>query len=395
MKKFLSGLALALLVACSNGGPTTPDLPETAAPAPAPVAAATPAPQPVNDPPPTTPQHDARVKGGFYSVTNTTGVPQFYCAAAFGVLPGGEQGAGTNLYEDQGIRQNKDVFSGQAPKTAACQYKQIQVDLTQSKDCKNFDWHNVLAAEVYDNPGYIAGSEKEKLEALAYGEWGAWGSWSQESCGTRKRSRDVFEQYKYKCSGEVVKVKVRVEEEVQTKECCVSTSFQLSSLTFPTYTPKKPAIPATLYYYDGEGEFQNDCTDEGGQYFGNKDGRVNVCYTSHNHGSSWLYDTHPNNRYAVRYGDNSVAEVPASGGNPISGSATVQGAGVWKLVLKATDPGNYEKDVDTKTLDCDDSAKTLSVSYNWVGHSSEKWQLLLYKDNVLVASSAVVNNPSN
>jgi hypothetical protein len=118
--------------------------------------------------------------GGAYSITNVTEIPQFYCAAAFGVYPGGEQGAGTNLFEDQGVRQPKDVFSGQFPKSAACQYKQIQGDLTQSQDCRKFDWHNVLSAAVWDNPGYIEGKwvVEEKPE---YGEWSSCQPVAEES----------------------------------------------------------------------------------------------------------------------------------------------------------------------------------------------------------------------
>jgi len=266
LKKFLSGLMLAVLVACGGDNLTTTNEPVNEAPAPAPVAAATPTPQPVNDPP-TAPQHDAKVKGGFYSVTNTTGIPQFYCAAAFGVLPGGEQGAGTNLYEDQGIRQNKDTFSGQAPKTAACQYKQIQVDLTQEKDCRNFNWNNVLAAEVYDNPGFIESSKKVLVneseagnwseytpwsEYSPYSEYGPWSAWSQQDCGertrtrtktrTRTRSRDLFKVEKFECSGEIVKTKLRTETETQTdtytdtqketKDCYVPTCEDLNPPNF-------------------------------------------------------------------------------------------------------------------------------------------------------------------
>lgn len=120
---------------------------------------------------PAGPEHNGTVtKGGAYSITNETEIPQFYCAAAFGVYPGGEQGAGTNLYQDQGTYKPKDVFSGQFPKSAACQYKQIQGDLTQSQDCRNFDWYNVLSAAVWDNPGYIEGKWilDEKPE---YGTW--------------------------------------------------------------------------------------------------------------------------------------------------------------------------------------------------------------------------------
>jgi len=209
MKKYLSFLSLAVLLACSEGTVTGPTKPTNEAPAPV-VVVATPVPSTPTVVDPTKPaEHDARVKNGFYSVTNTTGIPQFYCAAAFGVYPGGEQSAGSNIFEDQGVRRPKDVFSGQAPKTAACQYKEIQVDLTQSKDCRKFDWTNVLAAEVYPNPGFIAGTETETLpEETTYTLW----SNSEGQCGTRTKT--IWTIKKFKCSGEIARtVKSETTEE--------------------------------------------------------------------------------------------------------------------------------------------------------------------------------------
>jgi len=330
-----------LLAACSGQTVTGPD-PVTQAPeAAAPVAQATPAPQPVAEPT-TTPQHDARVKGGFYSVTNTTGIPQFYCAAAFGVLPGGDQGAHTNIYEDQGVRQPKDVFSGQAPKTAACQYKQIQVDLTQSKDCRKFDWHNVLAAEVYANPGYIEAAKKVLVaeseagpwsEYGAYSEYGPWSAWSNDGCGTRirtrtrTRTRDFFKVEKFECSGEIVKTKIRTETETQTdtqtetKECCEAPEF-------------------------------------------------------------WNQSFNANK-------------------NEIKFNAHARGQGTWTLTLYATssyseylnnDP-DYTKDVDTDIVTkCQNGQTELKVDYDWRYHSSRYWWAVIRFNDVVKWKSAAVDH---
>lgn len=249
MKKTLSvAFAVAVaVVACTTDGPTTNTPPTTTTP----VAEATPPSTPTTvtpTPAPTTgKEHDAYVgKNGAYSVTNTTGTRAFYCAAAFGVLPGGEQGAGTYLAgsENQGERNNKDVFDGQFPKTAACQYKQIQGDLTQSKDCRKFDWHNVLAAAVWDNPSFIDGSKKTKLEALHYGTWTEFGPWSKQGCGERSRTRKVYEQYKYDCSGEIVRVEIRTETDTEKKECCTPYArLKLRS------DPSLPGNGTSLFHY--------------------------------------------------------------------------------------------------------------------------------------------------
>lgn len=232
LKKLCAGILLALTVACGGQTVTGPEQPTSVTSGGATEQNAAPTP-PVTAPPPSTgPEHNAKVKNGFYSITNETGMAQFYCAAAFGILPNGDQGLHTNLFQDQGVRQSKDVFSGQAPLKAACQYDRIQVDLTQSKDCKNFDWTNVLAAEVYKNPSYIEGSKKSKLEALAYGEWTEYGPWSGQECGTRTRTRKVYEQYKYECSGEVVRVEVRTETDTETRSCCTYSEATFSATNF-------------------------------------------------------------------------------------------------------------------------------------------------------------------
>jgi hypothetical protein len=204
---------------CDQGTVSGPDPVVVTTPAPTGGSSGTVGTPTVVQPPGETPEHDAKVKNGFYSVTNETGVPQFYCAAAFGVLPGGEQGAGSNIFEDQGVRQPKDIFSGQAPKTAACQYKEIQVDLTQSKDCRNFDWTNVLAAEVYPNPGFIAGTETETLPdeyTYIYSE----GQNSENWCGSRIKV--TWTVKKFRCSGEIVKTEKSRDVE-EGKSCCTET----------------------------------------------------------------------------------------------------------------------------------------------------------------------------
>lgn len=154
MKKYLFPLLayvtlaawVAVVIACAVTGPTeTPtSVPPPAAVAPSPTAP--PAGGPVST--------DARVYGdGSYSVTNETNQAQFYCAASFGVTLDGKQTyiEGT---EQQGITAVGDRFEGQGATRAECKYDRIQIDLTQSKDCRKFDWHNVLAARTIPNPNY-------------------------------------------------------------------------------------------------------------------------------------------------------------------------------------------------------------------------------------------------
>lgn len=386
---------------CGGGletsGPTpTNEAPAPVAQAPQPAPSATPGVQE----PAVDGEHDAKVKNGFYSVTNSTGIPQFYCAAAFGVLPGGEQGAGTNIYEDQGIRKTGDVFSGQAPLKAACQYERIQVDLTQSKDCRKFDWHNVLAAEVYKNPSFIPGDAFDQLEdEITYTPWSGENAESGVQaetvveCGTRKKI--TWSVRKYRCSGEVVKtIKVEVTE---TKSCCVDEPrVSFTGPTYPTYTPK-------LYFYDGDSSFANDCAADGGTFFQSIDGRQNVCRTPNSHGNTWDYNESGDDDDSDDDADRYKTTDP-SGGTPLSGSATFYNSGSWKVCIVATSSSSKytnnqfdhpDKDCETVTLTCGQTA-TKSVSYNWFGHDSEYWGLVAWRGASQASkTSPPVQNPTN
>jgi hypothetical protein len=230
--------ALAVILALQYGacdksggtvGPSEPTVAATAKPVAAPAPTAPPT---VVDP--TKPaEHDAKVKNGFYSITNETGIRQFYCAAAFGVLPGGDQSASTNIFQDQGVREPKDIFSGQFPKSAACRYKQIQGDLTQAQDCKDFKWNNVLAAEVWDNPGFDSDTWVTQEPEITYGEWGACVlnpevddvgeatiTHPQTCTGTKTRTKRTVIKEKNTCFGTY---RVKSDVTVEVPEACQTT----------------------------------------------------------------------------------------------------------------------------------------------------------------------------
>jgi len=264
--------ALAVVLALQHGacdqsggtvGPSEPTVAATAQP----VAAPAPTAPPTAVDPTKPAEHDAKVKNGFYSITNETGIRQFYCAAAFGVLPGGEQSASTNIFQDQGVREPKDIFSGQAPLKTSCQYERIQVDLTQSQDCKKFDWHNVLAAEVYKNPGFDPNTWVEQEPEVTYGEWSscvlspqvddlseATGTHPQLCSGTKTRTKRTVIKEKNTCSGEY-----RVKSDVTTEE---TTSCET---TCPT-----PPPPEFCYYrvsgFGGDFFHAIKCVQRGGQW---------------------------------------------------------------------------------------------------------------------------------
>lgn len=164
-------------------------------------------------------------------------------------------------------------------------------------------------------------------------------------------------------------------------------SYQLSLITFPPITGFE-------YYQMNQGNDnarENACVNRGGTWLNTYDipgdgegSRSNVCRFNL-----------PLPPGAPGADVTFLFRAITSGGNPISGSALVSGAGTWKLVLHATNPGDYQKDVATATLSCNDQPKTLTVSYNWVGHPSEDWRLELYLDGVLKTTSIIVHNPTN
>jgi hypothetical protein len=247
----IGALAVVLALqhgACDKGGVTVsgPSEPTVAATA-QPVAAPAPTAPPTAVDPTKPAEHDARVKNGFYSITNETGARAFYCAAAFGVLPGGEQSASTNIFQDQGVREPKDVFSGQAPLKAGCQYEQIQVDLTQSKDCGKFDWHNVLAAEVYGNPGFDPSTWVTQEPEITYGEW--------SSCVLSPQVESVT--HPQICSGTKTRTKRTI---IKEKNTCLGTYRVKSDVTTDvsescqTTCPTPP--PPSYCYYTVDGQLK-------------------------------------------------------------------------------------------------------------------------------------------
>lgn len=220
------------------------------------------------------------------------------------------------------------------------------------------------------------------------------------SCSQSRRVRNT-------CTGEI-------KTETQPCECACELQnpprASISGPSFPPYTPATPAVTKTFYWYDGRDGLENDCEAEGGTFYesvnipndNSGDNKSNVCKTTVNHGNSWEYD---NNDYASR--ESTVVEtvtpaVPASGGNPISGSATFYNAGSWEVRLlsassvseyNANTP-DYEKDSKEATVSCG-SSSTKSVSYNWVGHGSEVWWIEVRLNGSFHSKSAYVTNPTN
>lgn len=87
---------------------------------------------------------------------------------------------------------------------------------------------------------------------------------------------------------------------------------------------------------------------------------------------------------------------PLVGDLTINGQAMVANSGNWELVLYATsDLSEYESNTpdfvkasSQRTLACLGTA-TLEVSYNWTGHASAYWWVVLKRNNVVVFKSTV------
>ena len=405
MRKSFAVIAVIGLAACGGGSsvtnPTSNTPVEPVAVGSTPVAS-----QPIVAPPASSPVDAWVNSNGTYHAKNETGISQYYCAASFGVLPGGEQGAGTNLEHADAIIANNDVFEGRFEVKAACQYKQIQIDLTQQEKCWNFNWSTILGAKIIDNPNFIDGAAFDQLEdeiTWLYSE----GQNSENWCGSR--TRIVWSVKKFKCSGQIVKTeKSRTVEE---KPCC-NDEFRaaISGPTFPTY---HAAQPATYYYYwdmdngNGDGPKQNACEGRGGTWLGDN-------YNIPDDGSNNSYNdvcrfttgpSIPGGPGADADFIKSVqhtAAVSASGGNPISGSATFYNSGSWEVRLLATSSvseynsnnPDYVKDTAQASLSCGGQTSK-SVSYSWVGHDSEYWWIEVRRNGSFFSKSGYVINPTN
>jgi len=376
MRKFMSMLFALTLAACSGGtsitGPESNEAPTTGASAP--VAQATPAPQPVD------------------GQTPTASVINFYPNATFEAF--------NNSGDPKEFTAFITSFDDQVtPLTPPGVVKQLVAagkswNYSFSRTCVQADVEGdgVFGAAFYGKNGQqidirTPAGEAAIKECRCTPTWQrdeeyetVYGEWVVEGCS---KSRTVTHIYTETQTCTNATRKIEVPQPAQVEDVEGETNFSLGTLSYSTYTPGY-----TLYKYDGRSGLENDCQNDGGTFYSSKDGRENVCYTMTNHGEWWEYD---NNDYANRYDTDNV---PASGGNPISGSASVSGSGTWKLVLKATNPGDYNKDIDTEKLGCGERGQ-LNVSYDWIGHNSDKWFLQLFHNNVLVATSPIVNNPSN
>lgn len=216
-----------------------------------------------------------------------------------------------------------------------------------------------------------------------------YGAWVINGCS---KSRTVTRRYTetQTCTNETRTVDIVVEPQVEAN--ALAASYTLGALSYPTYTPELK-VGGYLFGNNSNGN-RDACEDHGGVWHHS----LKFCQISKLFGDTWRDDEDNLSGDHTPQSDGAWQSAftiqQASGGNPISGSAQIANAGTYKLVLKATDPGNYDKDIDTKTLVCGQSA-TLNVDYSWIGHSSDDWFLQLYLNNVLVATSPVVNNPSN
>lgn len=400
-KKLLavSFVATVAFVACTAEGPTTPPRTETIQRAEEPVVSATPAPTPVVAPNPSTPSFELTGAKPSTIYVKYTGEASFVVITTF-----------YTSFDDQTTpfgKQSHTVKSGDTV-TRVFDGTCIQGDADQEgvKEIGGvfFDI-NGAPFNPTRNPEKVT-----KCRNQCVPTWGEWADYFGESQAETVQSQCSKRQRRIKsCTGE---------EEFRTVEVNPSASLTLGSLTFPTYTPKKPAVVVTgdaarsAWCVAKGGTWLNDynipsddnkCETDDNNYSG--DSCPNVCRTTNSNPNSIPGvdndDQYEENTEDYRYwdlsGNNSYEtspEVPASGGNPISGSASISNAGSFKLILRAKNGGNYEKNVDTETLTCGQTA-TLNVSYNWIGHDSEDWTLEGYINNVLVATSAIVKNPSN
>lgn len=408
MRKYLAVIATVALGACSSGGPVTgPSEVETVA-APAPVAAAQPpVSQPVDAPP-----------------SGTTSVVNFYPNATFEAF--NNSGDAKNFtaiitsFDDQ-------VTPLVAPKAqlvaagkswndgfgAQCVQLDVEGDGGQ--------WHMYYdkAGKGFTNPHANAEKiaecrctpewKRQQEPEVIYGEWQ-----SGEQCS---RTRTVTYRYTEKQTCTNLTRTVNVAGEPQNESTAKEPTFFVGTLTYPTYTPAQPKVPAVYNtvavkgynFNNNDSKLRDACEAEGGTWYHDdpNSNKQDVCITNVNHGSEWKVRTGGPDWFPIyKTGDfftydyqvlvsPEIPAVPASGGNPISGLMGVQGAATWKLILKATSPGNYNKDVEERTLSCSEGPVSLNVSYNWIGHSSENWFLELYKNGTLVYTSPTVNNPSN
>lgn len=386
MKKWMAVAAACALAACNSGGPITGPSSETPeATAPAPVAAATPAPQTV------TPTQDPKAS---FEV-------DFKDNAGFRVNYVGSSGARVvafiTSFDDQDTplaSKQRDLTSNQAWEDSF-ETQCVQLDIDQpgvkliaaafyDKQGKRFAANEANAAKIEEcrcTPEWV---RTEQEPEVIYGKWEG-----PKSCGIQTRTVTFRYTETQTCTN--ASRTVDVEQESETKEVGDTTSFNLGTLSYPTYTPVY-----TNYYQMNQGSAiarANACANRGGSY------------------GLWGYPTaHLNfsckiqNQIAGEQGNDVTlvgsVKTGASGGNPISGSASFSGAGEWKLILYAT-PGNHNlgwgpgsKDGDSKTLSCGEQGG-LSVSYPWIGHGSENWFMKLYHNGSLVATSPTVHNPSN
>lgn len=375
LKKFLSGLMLTILVACGGDNLTTTNEPVNEAPPPAPQAQATPAPQQVSPTPsPSGPLFELwGEQGGTIKVKNNGSGPAtirtYYTSFDNQELEFGSQegqiNAGDTLSRSFPV---SECFQGDAEAVPG----KIIGGVFFDKDGKPF------------NPTKNPEKVTECRTTPCVPTWGEW--------------TDVVEEQTAQCSKQQVRVQTCTgAKEYRTVDAPRPASYSLGSLSYPTYNSGSPAVKVGGYEFGNNSNGNRDaCEDNGGTWYHS----LKFCQIAKHFGNTWDDDENlpgkdePQSDGTWRDAFTITPAVPASGGNPISGSATVSNAGTFKLVLKATNPGNHDKDVDEKTLTCGQNAK-LSVSYNWIGHNSDDWFLQLYLNGTLVATSAVVNNPSN
>lgn len=403
---FVTTLAV---IACTAEGPTTPPQTETIQRAEEPVVSATPVPTPVTAPAPGTSSFELTGAKPSTIYVKYTGEASFATIVTF-----------YTSFDDQKTpfgKQSHTVKSGDTV-TRVFDGTCIQGDADQEgvKEIGGIFFDiNGAPFNPTRNPEKVTECRNqcvprwEELEA-EYGDWEDYVSQSDVEASTQtqgctkdqRRKKTVRERNT--CSRET-RIKTETYEtrkvEIQCPCAYPEPSFSVSSLTYPAYTPAQTIRYYTFSEVPGDGESASNseksayCVSVGGLWadWGSaNDGNDPACKTINKTLSD--FDNSGDNDLDVSLQDTDT--VAASGGNPISGSATVSGAGAWKLILRAQS-GNFQKDVDEETLTCNSAPFKLSVSYDWVGHSSENWTLELYRNNVLVntPASTLVTNPTN